>query len=117
MKRLRVATPEEIEGFKDKADLDPSTLVLALDTQAGTAFGVIRTAIELDPVLFPDGFSDKMKAIFLRDVETFLSAKGAFSYYFNIHSDESQADWRSVVQNYGAVQVSTEPELRFKKVL
>src|SRR5579859_1330634 len=105
MKRLRMATPEEVEGLQAKSDLDASCSVLALDTADGTAFAVVRMPVEVDPVYFPEGFSDKLKAFFMRDLETYLSARGAFSYYFNIHADDSNEQWRKVVQTWGAEMV------------
>lgn len=115
MDRLRVATPEEIEEIKLSSDLDPTCAVMALNTAAGVAKCVIRLAVEVDPVYFPEGFPDRLKAVFMRDVETHLAAKGALSYYFNIDAEDST--WQTVVKSWGSEQVSKQPELRFKKIL
>jgi len=115
MKRLRLATPEEIESIKSDSDLDPTCLVVALDTQGGTALAVIRTVCEVDPVHYPKDFSDRMKLIFIRDVETFLSAKGVGSYYYNLPADDTT--YQETMKHYGAEVVSKAPELRFKVML
>jgi len=112
MKRLRLASPEEVESIKAESDLDPTCLVVALDIQGGTALAVIRTVCEVDPVFYPKDFSDRMKLIFIRDVETFLSAKGVGSYYYNLPADDTI--YHETMKHYGAEQVSKVPELRFK---
>lgn len=115
MKRLRVATPEEVEKIKESSDLDPTCIVVALDTAQGTGLAVIRTAIEVDPVYFAPDWNTKMKTFFVRDIETFLSAKGCISYYFNV--DKEAEEWIEHVKHWGAEQISKHPELRFKQTL
>lgn len=117
MNRLRLATEEEIAKIKDTSDLGPTCYVLALDTQQGTILGVVRMPVEVDPVYFPEGLSDKLKLFFMRDIETHLSAKGAMSYYFNIVASEENQAWIDTAKNFGAQQVSKVPELRFMKPL
>jgi len=112
MQRLRLATPEEIEGIRETSDLDASCVILALDTQAGTALAVVRCPVEVDPVYFPKEFTDRLKLFFMRDIETYLSTKGFASYYFNILAD--QEDAVNVMKNWGAEVVSKAPELRLK---
>jgi len=112
--RIRVAIPEEVKSIQDKSDCTGCT-VLALDTPEGVALAVIRTALEVDPMIYPDGLSDRMKAMFVRDVETVLAAQGAAKYYFNVHaSNEKMLDY---AKHYGAIQQSTEPEIRFVRGL
>lgn len=115
MERLRLATEAEVEEIKSTSDLDPTCAVLALTTAAGVAKCVVRMVVEVDPVYFPEGFPDRLKAVFLRDVETYLSAKGVPKYYFNIL--ESDLQWQEVAETWGAKKVSTAPEVRFKKDL
>ncbi len=115
MNRIRLATPEEIESIKSTSDLDVTCSVLALDTQSGTAFAVVRTPVEVDPVHFPEGWTDRLKAMFMRDVETVLSAKGALSYYFNVKA--SDTEWIHSVETWGAERTSLSEEYRFKKIL
>jgi hypothetical protein len=115
MDRLRVATEPEIEQIRSRADLDPTCVVLALNTQAGVPLAVVRLAVEVDPVVFPEGFPDRLKAVFQRDIETYLAAKGVAHYYFNI--DAVDETWQTVAKTWGAEQVSVVPEIRFKKAL
>lgn len=115
MQRLRSATDEEVEKIRATSDLDATCIVLALDTPQGTALAVIRNPVEVDPVYFPEGASTKLNAFFIRDIETFLSAKGISSYYFNC--DPANEVWVEAVKHWGAEQVSTKEELRFKKIL
>lgn len=114
LNRIRVATPEEAEKFQKEYDGRGGTL-LALDIAEGTMYAVVRTAIEVDPVIYPDKTPLRMKIMFQRDIETVLSAQGVQAYFFNVHaSNEAMLE---TVQHIGAVQQSKEPELRFTKVL
>jgi hypothetical protein len=115
MNRIRPATLEEIEAIRTKSDLDDSCFVLALNTQQGVPTAVVRTAVEVDPVHYPEGLHDRMKAMFQRDIETVLVAKGVAKYYFNVHvSNQAMLD---VAKTLGAEQISTEPEYRFRVIL
>lgn len=102
-------------GIKEGADLDSTCQVVALDTQVGTPLAVIRLAVEVDPVFFPENFPDRLKAVFMRDIETHLAAKGVAKYYFQIAADDT--NWQSVVVHDGGIQQSHGPELRFGKPL
>jgi hypothetical protein len=113
--RIRVATPEEVKGIAEHSDLGPGCTVLALDTPEGVAFAVVRTVVEVDPVLYPEKMSARMKAIFQRDVETVLAAQGVQAYYFNIKADNE--GMLAVANTLGAAAMSVGPEIRFKKVL
>jgi hypothetical protein len=115
MKRLRLATPEEIDAIRDNSDLDPTCIVLGLDTAQGVPLAVVRVATEVDPIHFPKELPDRMKAMFVRDIETFLSAKGVPTYYFNIVATDEA--WINIVKAWGVEQISKEPELRFKRTL
>lgn len=115
LQRIRLAKQEEIDKIKEFSDLNGG-VVFALDTPEGPALAVIRTAVEVDPVIYPEGMSSKMKLIFQRDIETVLSAQGAASYYYNIHTDNQEAI-HVAEHSFGAVRTSTAPEFRFKKVL
>jgi hypothetical protein len=115
MNRIRLATPEEIEAIKMKSDLDDSCIVLALSTQQGVPTAVVRTAVEVDPVIYPEGLHDRMKAMFQRDIETVLEARGVKKYYFNVHV--SNTAMLEVAKTLGAEQMSTEPEYRFRVIL
>jgi hypothetical protein len=112
--RIRVATSEEVATIAKVSDCE-GCVVLALDTPEGTPLAVIRTAVEVDPVIYPEKLSARWKAMFQRDVETVLAAQGVKKYYFNVHT--SNEAMLKVVDTFGAVQQSTEPEFRFVKVL
>jgi hypothetical protein len=114
MNRIRVATQKEAEEFSKKYDGRGGTL-LALDVPEGTMYAVVRTAVEVDPVVYPENATIRMKAMFQRDIETVLAAQGTPCYFFNVHaSNESMLE---TAKHFGAVQQSTEPELRFVKAL
>lgn len=115
MNRIRLATPAEVDSIKETSDLTPDCLVLALDTQVGTPTAVVRNVVEVDPVAFPLGFPDRLKYMFMRDIETFLSAKGISSYYFNLHSNDPE--YIKTMTHFGAQQTSTQEEFRFRKNL
>lgn len=112
--RIRIATPEEVETIQAVSDIQGTT-VLALSTPEGTPLAVVRTVVEVDPMFFPEKLSDRMKAMFIRDVETVLTAQGVHKYYFNVHASNEKMLTYST--HYGAVALSTEPEIRFSKVL
>ena len=115
MKRLRIATAAELESIREKSDLGQGCIVLALDTAQGVGLAVVRTAVEVDPVYFPDSWNTKLKTFFVRDIETFLSAKGVDAYYFNVNAQAEE--WIEHVKHWGAECVSPSPELRFKQTL
>jgi hypothetical protein len=115
--RIRVATLEEVKSIESVSDCQVGCTVLALDTPSGVMKAVIRNAVEIDPVIYPepDNLSMRMRAMFWRDLETVLAAQGASKYYFNVHvTNKAMCD---TVKTWGAVQQSTEPEFRFMKVL
>jgi hypothetical protein len=112
MESVRLATAEEIEGIKAKADLGPGCSVV---TFGGTDFAVVRQLTELDPVFFGDETNDRRKAAFIFALETAMRFMGIPAYYFNVKTDDEK--WQHVAKTNGAEQVSPTPELRFKKVL
>jgi hypothetical protein len=115
MKKLRYATEEEIRSIAQKADYNPSAIVLAQDTPHGPILSVVKQVIEVDPVHYPEGCEDRFKLLSANNVEAFLMGKGVSAYYFNIWNE--MEDWQIVVKNYGAEQISMAPEVRFKKVI
>lgn len=115
MKRLRLATEEEVNRVRQTADLDTGCIVIALDTAQGTGLAVLRTAVEVDPVYFAPEWNTKLRSFFIRDIETYLSAKDVKSYYFNVAADAEE--WIEHVKHWGSEQVSKGPELRFKQTL
>jgi len=115
MKRIRLANETEIDSIKDRSDLDVGCNVIALDTVLGTGFAVRRVCNEIDPVISPDGWNLRQRVFFMRDLETMMAAQGVTHYYFNVGADEQL--WINTVTEWGAEQVSTKPEYRFKKLL
>lgn len=118
MNRIRLASEEEVKAIAPVADLDGTCLVFALDTQQGTPLGVVRTVVEVDPVVYPDswrGTNERLKMLFQRDLETIIFAKGAAKYYFNVHADDETMV--KAMGTLGAENISTAPEFRFRKRL
>lgn len=114
LSRIRPATEEEIKVIMETKDGRGGS-VLALDSPQGPLFAVIRTAVEVDPVLYPEDLPFKMKLLFQRDIETVLATQGVQQYFCNVHV--SNEKMLSVLKTFGAIQASTEPEYRFMKVL
>lgn len=117
MNIVRMATPEEVETIRENSDLDPTCAVLALTTQAGTPLVVSRVAREIDPMHFPATMNHRQRFMFIRDIENILWGQGVTNYYFNILADDEHKDWRDVVTNWGAEQVSPAPMIRYKRTL
>lgn len=111
MEPIRLATPEEIEAIASKSDLGPDCRVMAF----GKDLAVIRNCYEIDPVHFAEGTPDSRKVAFLWGLENMMRMVGVPHYYFNISPSDER--WKAIVEHWGASQISTEPELRFKKVL
>jgi hypothetical protein len=117
MNLLRLATPTEVETIRENSDLDQTCAVLALTTQAGTPLAVSRIAREIDPMHFPAQMNHRQRFMFIRDIETLLWGQGVASYYFNITADDEHQEWRDVVKNWGAEEVSSSPMIRYKRTL
>src|SRR3974390_2573354 len=115
MNRIRLATVDECEVIKAKADLDQSCNVFALDTGKGTGYAVRRVATEIDPLIAAPDWDLRLRVLFYRDLETACWAQGATSYYFNVHADDKE--WLDTFEKWGAVRTSTAPEYRYKKSL
>ena len=114
MNLLREATAEEVSRIAETADLGPGCIVVALDIPDETILGVVRTCVEVDPIHFGKA-STRWKLIFMRDVATYLIGKGAPAYYFNVSASEETQSFRDALGTFKAEQVSSAPELRFKK--
>lgn len=108
MDTIRLATIEEIEAIIEGSDLTPGSTILSF----GADRAVVRPVIEIDPVYCE---SPKRKAWFISHIETWLRLNGVTAYYFNIKANEPE--WKEAVEHWGAKQMSTAPELRFKKEL
>lgn len=115
MQEVRPATPEEVKSIESYSDLDETCAVFALDTPQGTILAVRRLAVEIDPLLYPEGLDNRWKVIFARDIAHILMGGGVTKYYFNAPTDDEK--WLNVIEKYGAERVSRAPEHRYKKVL
>jgi hypothetical protein len=115
MKKIRLATEEEITSIQDRADLDTGCTVVALDTPNGPILGVMRQIVELDPVVFPPKVDDRTKYMFIRDAEILMMARGVPFYYFNIKTEDES--WIKIAERAGAQKTSEGPEFRFKKII
>jgi hypothetical protein len=115
LKHIRAATPEEIEKIRRGSDLGQGA-VLAMDHAEGkTSLAVVRTVVEVDPVYYADDLSAKHKALFIWGLEERLMGANVGHYYFNVSaSDEGYA---KIVREWGAIQQSAGPELRFGRSL
>jgi hypothetical protein len=115
MNTLRLATEAEVESIKSVGDLGGTSTVVALDTDKGPILAVIRRPVEVDPVIWPEGTSDKTKYVFWRDIITGLKFQAVESLYFNIRADNTSM--LKIAESLGAETISPAPELRWKKVL
>ncbi len=115
MESIRLATPEEIESIKDKADcLGQETTVAAFPGKKGTDFAVIRKVTEIDPMLMTND-SGNRRALFAWSLENALRLMGVPEYYFNVNSED--VAWLKIVEKWGAKRIHKGLEIRFKKVL
>lgn len=113
--RFRPATPEELEKLAPTSDLGPGTSVLALDEPGGEPiFLTLRQCYEVDPAHYGNA-SPRRKAMAVAILENMLAFAGIPAYYFNVPVKDEE--YLATVKNWGAEQVSAEPELRFKKDL
>src|SRR5271169_682748 len=99
MDKVRLATQEEIEEIKPTSDLQFAQAVYAM----GNARAVLRMAPELDPVMYAD-LQNNGKRFFISALETHLRLSGLAAYYFNVSASEDFAQFREVVENWGAVK-------------
>ena len=111
MEPIRVATKEEVKRVAESADLTPTSSVLAF----GNDIAVVRSCMELDPVMFDPRSNNARKLLFVWGLENILRANGVTEYYFNI--DLKDVAWQRVVEKHGAEQQSQTPEIRYKKLL
>lgn len=113
--RFRPATQEEVATLTN-GDIGPGCSVLALDNPEGKPdLVVLRQCLEVDPMYFADTTSNRRKALLMMLLENMLSFTGVQAYYFNIH--EADVPWRDTAKQWGATEISTAPEFRYKKEL
>lgn len=107
---LRLATTEEIAAVASKSDLDIRIPTEAWAFDGSVAF--LKQVIELDPVHFKPGASDRHKAAFMWLMRNGLRMRAVPVMYFSVHADDTA--WIKNVQAFGCEQVSQQEELRFK---
>jgi hypothetical protein len=117
LKHIRMATVEEVDGIRDRADLIPdNTWVLAMDAERGTPdLAVVKRCVEVNPVIYGTETNDIRRARFLYALEERLLTVGADRYYFQV--DATKEDYIKTVKHWGAEQISPLPEFRFLKVI
>jgi hypothetical protein len=115
MDNVRLATAEEVEAIKERANLTPTSTVYALGSGEKLDLAVIRQVVELDPVFFHENSSTERRKLFIWGLENGLRMMGIPEYYFNVHADQER--WRAIVEKDGAELTSLAPEVRYKKRL
>jgi len=108
--KIRLATPEEIVSIEKTSDLTPRSQVW----ECGGILGVTRLAAEIDPVYY-GAATDTRKYFFIWGLENILRGNGLTEYYFNVPVSDKK--YLEIVEHFGAVKTSREPEFRFKKQL
>lgn len=117
--RVRLATQEEIESIRDRANLTPTCSIYAYDPQTPDGkpdFAVFRMTPELDPAIFAEDSSLRRRATFIWALENGLRMTGSVPFYcFNVRAtDQEMID--AALAN-GSEQLSPEPFHRFIKKL
>jgi len=112
MHTIRLATTEEVEALKDHSDLQFAQAVYSF----GSGRATYRLAPEVDPVDY-GSLSNSEKRAFMTLLEGHMRLSGLQAYYFNVPANEEFAQYRKVVETWGAQKVSLEPEFRYKKSL
>ena len=111
MDAIKLATPEQVERIRAKADLEIGAQPYAL----GESIAVVRQQTRIDPVFYDPNTNTKQRMLFIWGLETHLRLLGVPAYYFNV--DPSDTAYIAAVEHYGAERVNAEPQLEFKKVL
>jgi hypothetical protein len=111
LEAIRLATPEEVEAIKHKADLTPGSRVVAFEKN----IAVLRNTVEIDPIFFDPQAPPHKRALMLWGLEQMLRFGGASEYYFNVSVDDKE--FIDTLTRLGAETTSPGPEFRYKKVL
>ena len=120
MDKLRLASSEEVASLQMGSDITPLTTVVAFENAKTQKpdFAVLRQVFEIDPVLYAPETTDRRKVLFAWGLENALRIQGTVAaYYFNISADDSAAEWRGVVEGFGAEKISPTAEYRYKVIL
>lgn len=114
MFKVRLATPKEIEGIKDEANLTPISYVAVAEDEKGDManYAVVRQVVEVDPMYrASDG---KAWRAFVWSIENHLRLQGVQEFYFNVAVEEEE--WVKHLERE-AERLSKSPEYRYKRVL
>lgn len=116
LNHVRIATMEETKKIASNSDLSGEYTVLALDNKSGDKdIAIFRRVYELDPAHFAPSSTTAQRAKFIYALEERMIGAGVREYYFNIKADD--LPWQEVVKSWGAISVSCQPDIRFKRVL
>jgi len=115
LEHIRLATEAEVAKIKRGSDLGGTSAVLALDVKGGAHLAVIRTVVEVDPVYYLEDSTPAQKTRFIWGLEERLLGANVGHYYFNVPAEDEQ--YAKIVKEWGAVQQSQGPELRFGRSL
>lgn len=108
--KIRLATEQEVAEIAKGSDLTPMSKVLAM----GDMRAVWRITNEIDPMFFGNA-ADSKKYLFVWGLENVLRGTGATEFYFNVPVADNQ--YQKIVEHFGAIQTSKEPEYRYKVTL
>lgn len=114
---IRLATPEEVQSIAETADLTPHSAVYAFDNHktGKPDLAVVRQCVEIDPMCLAPDSNTARQVAFVWSLQNTLRAFGNTEFYFSVKP--SDTEWLRNISKWGAQQVSTEPELRFRKNL
>ena len=114
MDQIRFATVSEVESIKATSDLQPGCVVLAFENAATGKpdLAVVRTCVEVDPVVFTPETSTRRITMFMWALAQHLRLTNAPSFYFQTAVENEE--WQRVAKSFGAIQISPGPEYRMK---
>jgi len=115
MNKLRLATEEEIDKIANKSHFTSRYTVFAMDQKGEPDIAVVREAVMLDPVFFSKDGNIYSKARFMEHLEERLAGAGIPEVYYQISA--ADIHWQRIVEAWGAVKVSGEPEFQYKRSL
>lgn len=111
---IRLATQEEVEKIKDKADLTPTSAVWTWPNEKGEPdIGVIRQCWEVDPVIFGATSGAQRKALFFWALTNMMRVVGPKEIYFDVDAEGTE-DYVAILEKMGAEKTTLKPQYRFK---
>lgn len=112
MKHISLATPEQVEAIKDRADILPGRTEIV---QLNGNIAVIRMPVEINPVIWREGASDKERTQFIYSLEERLLGAGFDRYYCQI--DAKDEKWQRIIEHWGFQKVSPVEEYRYLRLI